>query len=458
MTTLSRRSVLSNSLALAAAGTLARPYIANAVATTATVWWIQGFAQEEDISFKKILADYQKASGNTIDYTIAPYAPMRQKIVSAVTSGVVPDLFQNTPVEIIALHAWEDRLVDVTDVIETQKSQYTRTALLTVNCYNNVEKKRSFYGVPYTVASQTNHIWRPLVEKAGYTMEDLPRRWDAFYDFFKEVQKKLRAQGTRHIYAFGFQLNTTGNDSNSLFNSFLIANGGQDIVTPDGKLHLDDPQVREAALRALTYPTTAYKEGFVPPGAINWNDADDNNAFHGKQIVMDLDGSLSTEVAIIKNQPDYNDIVTMGLPLSNDGKAVPSQAGSLCGLIPKGAQNVAVAKDFLKYLIQPAVLNEYLKTGLGRNLPAMAAIVKDDPWWLDPADLHRVAYTNQVLLGPTIPTFWTSNPAYAEVQNEHVWATAWADIITGGMTPQGAAEKAFKRVEEIFAKYPIAQS
>jgi hypothetical protein len=44
------------------------------------------------------------------------------------------------------------------------------------------------------------------------------------------------------------------------------------------------------------------------------------------------------------------------------------------------------------------------------------------------------------------------------VQNEHVWATAWADIISGGMAPQVAAEKAFKRVEEIFAKYPIAQS
>jgi hypothetical protein len=27
-----------------------------------------------------------------------------------------------------------------------------------------------------------------------------------------------------------------------------------------------------------------------------------------------------------------------------------------------------------------------------------------------------------------------------------------------GATPQAAAEKAFKRVEEIFAKYPIAQS
>ena len=143
--------------------------------------------------------------------------------------------------------------------------------------------------------------------------------------------------------------------------------------------------MREAAIKALTYPTTAYKEGFVPPGAINWNDADDNNAFHAKQIVMDLDGTISTEVAIIHDKKqDYDDIVTMGLPLSNDGKPVPSQAANACGLIPKGAKNVAVAKDFLKYLIQPKVSNEYLKTGLGRNMPAMPSIVKNDPWWLDP--------------------------------------------------------------------------
>src|SRR6202022_1671918 len=456
MITLSRRSVLSSSLAAVAAGTLGRPYIANAAATTAEVWWTQGFAEEEDISFMKMVADYQKASGNTIDYSIMPYAPLRQKIVSAVTSGVVPDLFQNSPAEVIALHAWDDRLVDVSDVIETQKAQYTRTALLTVNCYNSVEKKRSFYGVPYTVGCQTNHIWRPLVEKAGYTLEDLPKTWDAFYDFFKEVQKKLRAQGMRHVYAMGFQLNTTGNDSNSLFNSFLIANGGQDIVTNDGKLHLDDPKVREAALKALTYPTTAYKEGFVPPGAINWNDADDNSAFHSKQIVADLDGSLSTEVAIIKNEQDYNDIVTMRLALSNDGKPVPSQAGSLCGLIPKGAKNVPAAKDFLKYLIQPKVCNEYLQSGLGRRLPAMPVIAKDDPWWLDPKDPHRVAYTTQGLLGPTVPEFWVFNPAYAQVQNEHIWQAAWAEIMTDGVAPQAAAEKAFKRIEEIFAKYPIA--
>jgi multiple sugar transport system substrate-binding protein len=85
---------------------------------------------------------------------------------------------------------------------------------------------------------------------------------------------------------------------------------------------------------------------------------------------------------------DYDDIVTMGLALSNDGRPVTSRAGSLCGVIPKGAKNIPAAKDFHKYLIQPKVCNEYLKTGLGRRLPAMRVIPKDDPWWLDPTLLH----------------------------------------------------------------------
>ncbi len=458
MSGLSRRSVLRNSLAAAAAGTLARPYLANAAATTAEVWWAQGFVQEEDVAFKKVVADYEKASGNKIDLSITPFAPQRQKIVAAMQSGIVPDLFPNNPGECIALYAWDDKLVDVTDVVASQREEYVETALLNVNCYNSVEKKRSFYGVPFTMDALPNHVWRSLVVKAGYKIEDIPKTWDDYYSFFKEVQKGLRKSGVRNVYGLGLNVTTNGVDPNNVFNYFLTAYGGQGIVSKDGKLHLDDPKVKEAAIKAMTYPATAYKEGFVPPSAINWNDADDNNAFHAKQIVMDLDGTISTEVAVLSQgkKDDYDDILTMGLALSNDGKPVPAQAISACGLIPKGAKNVETAKDFLKYFIQPKVNSEWLKTGLGRNIPCMPSVVKDDPWWLK-EDPHRVAYVQQGLLGPTLPAFWAYNPAYAQVQNEHVWAVGWTDIMTGGMKPQAAAEKAFKRVEEIFAKYPIVQ-
>jgi len=458
MGSLSRRSVLRSSLAVAAAGTLARPYIANAAATTAEVWWAQGFVPEEDVAIKKVVADYEKASGNAIELTITPFAPQRQKIVAAAQSGIVPDIFPNNPAEIVGLYAYEDKLLDVSDVVETQKEEYTEAALLNTYCYNSVTKKRSFYGVPDTTACLPNHIWKPLVEKAGYKMEDIPKTWDAFYSFFKDVQKNLRKAGVRNTYGLGLNVTTNGVDPNNVFNYFVIAYGGGNIVTKDGKLHLDDPQVKEAVIHAMTYPATAYKEGFVPPSAINWNDADDNNAFHAKQIVMDLDGTISTEVAVLSQgkKEDYDDIVTMGLAQSNDGKPVPSQANNNSLLIPKGAKNVEVAKDFLKFLIQPKVNNERLKTGLGRNVPCMPSIVKTDHWWFD--DPHRSAYTTQCLLGPTAPQFWAFNPAYAQVQNEHVWMQGWMDIIQSGMTPQAAAEKAFKRVEEIFAKYPIASS
>jgi multiple sugar transport system substrate-binding protein len=449
---LTRRSVLRNSAAAAALGALARPYIANAAAKTATIWWTQGFAQEEDVATKQVISDYEKASGNTIDLSIIPYAPERQKIISAMTSGEVPDLVTANQAEIGAMYAWQDKLVDVSDVVETQKAQFTDAALLSARYYNGTTKQRSYYGVPYVGATLCFHVWNSLVEKAGFKLAEAPKTWDAFWDFFKPMQAKLRDTGMRNVFSIGLQVTTNGVDPNNVFHYFVAAYGGKDLVTPDGKLQTNDPKVKEAVIKALVYPTKAYKDGFVPSGALNWNDADDNNAFHSKQIVMDLDGTISTEVAIIKKKEDYDDIVTLGLPQSNDGKVIPSQLTVTNKLIPKGAKNVDVAKDFLKYFIQPKVVGEYLKVGLGRNVPVMPQIVKDDPWWF--ADPHRKAYTEQAVIGETYPAYWAFNPAYSEIQNTHVWPVAWADMIQNGTSAEAAAEKAWKQAEAIFAKYP----
>src|SRR5499425_2790630 len=327
MAHLTRRSMLRGSAALAAANTLAFPHVAKAAATTATVWFAQGFVQDEDVALRKAVADYEKISGNKIELSIIPFAPERQKIISALTSGVVPDLVNSNPAEILTQYGWKDQWVEVTDVVETQQAHYHPTALRAAQAYNNVTKKRSFYGVPITAAVIPIHMWRSLIEKAGYQMADLPKTWDAFFDFFKEVQKKLRAQGMRKVYGQGFQVTANGVDPNNLYYAFVIGYGGKDLFTPDGKSHLDDPQVKEAAIKALSYLTSAYKEGYVPPSAVNWNDADDNNAFHAQLMVMDVDGSLSTEVAIKADHPDwyYHDMATQGFPLSNDGQPVPSQ-------------------------------------------------------------------------------------------------------------------------------------
>ena len=153
MEKLTRRSLLRASAGLAAAGAIGRPYIANAATTTATVWWVQGFAHEEHTAFQQMVADYQKASGNTIDYSIVPFAAMRQKEIAAVKSGDVPDVINIGDYYFGVLAAWKDQWVDLTDVIETQKSLFTPTSLSTVNAYNNASKKRSYYMIPHRMRS-----------------------------------------------------------------------------------------------------------------------------------------------------------------------------------------------------------------------------------------------------------------------------------------------------------------
>jgi len=79
----------------------------------------------------------------------------------------------------------------VTDIVEPYKANFTPSALSSVHCYNATAKKRRFYGMPYLQAGLLNHIWRPLVEKAGAKIEHIPKTWDARYDFLKGLQKKV---------------------------------------------------------------------------------------------------------------------------------------------------------------------------------------------------------------------------------------------------------------------------
>ena len=456
MESMSRRSVIRASMGLMAAGVLSRAHIASAEAMTAIVWRDQGFVPEEDAAFRATATDYEKSSGNKIDLSILPFMALNQKVISALTSGEVPDLiFHIAPSTILPQNAWNDKLVDVSDIVEAHKSELSSTALLSSSYYNNVTKRRGYYMVPLSQGAEPFHIWGTLVEKAGFKLSDAPKTWDAYWDFFKPMQAVLRAKGMRKIYAMGPQITTVGpNDGNGLMAHFMFANGGAGIVTEDGKLHTADPKVREAAIRSVTWLTNSYKDGYVPPEALSWNDTDDNNAFHEKLIVMDFDGSISTELAMIKDTKAYlEQVVTVGLPLANDGTPMPAQVGAGGLFIPKGAKNLEVAKDFARFFLRRDVLNANLKGGLGRAVPSIPAIVKDDPWWLDPSDPHRPPFVKESVLGPTVPAYTGFNPAWGQVNAEQLWGQAHADVIKNGLTPTAAVDKAFSRMETIFSRF-----
>ena len=465
MGTISRRSVFKGSLGLAAAGALSTPYIANAAAKTASVWWTQGFIPEEDASFKRMVAGYEKASGNKIDYSILPFVALEQKMISALQTGDTPDLISFDGIQTTTvLSAYNDKLVDVSDVVATQQAHLNPTGLLSTKLYNKATKSRAYYAVPYKCGCEPFHIWGDLVKEAGYNIADIPNTWDARWNWFKPMQAKLRAKGMRRVYALGLQMTTNGpSDGNNVFHGFLIANGGlgvgTGIVTPDGKLHLDDPKVKDAVVKTIAFMADAYKGGYVPKGAISWNDADDNNGFHAKLFIADFDGTISTELAMWHDQKKLAECVTMGLPLGNDSKPMPAMVGYIGGMIPKAGKNIEVAKDFMKYVIEPKVNNEYLKAGLGRWVTPFPGIARNDPWWLKNPNkalaAHLTPYVQETVLGPTVPDPLVFNPAYGDVEAQQVWGQSYSYVYKDGMTPEAAAERAFKEIRTIFTKYSV---
>jgi multiple sugar transport system substrate-binding protein len=455
MSKLSRRSVLRASAAAAAVTPLARPYIANAQAKTAVCWINQGFVKQEDEAMNKTCQDYMKASGNKLDYSIMPFMAQNQKTISALTSGDVPDLvFMDAPSSIIPQNAWDDKILDVSDVVAPYESQLHETAKLGATFYNKATKKRAYYLCPIKQGATPFHIWGDLVAKAGAKMSDIPAKWDDHWKFFAGLQKPLRAAGMRKLYTCGLQITTVGpNDGNNVFVHFMIANGGENMVTPDGKFHGDDAKVREAAIKSVEFMTGLYKQGVVPPEALSWNDADDNNGFHEKLFVMDFDGTLSTELAMIDDkQAFYHDMQTLAPKLKNDGTPMKTQINAGGGFIPKGAKGVEVAKDFMKYFMQPKVMNDNLKGGLGRWFPTIHQVVKDDPWWLNSGEPCLKPYIEEGVLNPTLPVWEGYTPAWGQANAEQLWGQAHADVIKNGMKVADAVDKAFKRCTEIFNK------
>ena len=182
----------------------------------------------------------------------------------------------------------------------------------------------------------------------------------------------------------------------------------------------------------------------MPPGVVNWNDQDNNNSFHSKEIVLCFNGSLSIELAQIDKKEQYEDQFTRGLPLGNDSKPLPAQMVEFGLVIPKGAKNVDVAKELLKYAIEPKVLNEYLKgvwplgdplSRTGQDRPVLAQFRRPASHRLHHGNLRRSD-------DPCLRRHTAPRPL--QVDLEHVFQNAWNDVVTNGMAPEAAADKALR--------------
>jgi multiple sugar transport system substrate-binding protein len=168
---------------LAAALILAPP---GARAADLVVWWEEGQAAEEDEAVREIVAAFEQRSGERVELLLGPQGKLAGDLVAAVEAGRrTPDfVFTVADTQPYAQWAYEGRLVDLSVTIGHFSDLFDPDALDSVTLLDGTTGRRGLYLLPMGLASHHVHVWKSLLERAGFTLADIPKEWEAFWSFW----------------------------------------------------------------------------------------------------------------------------------------------------------------------------------------------------------------------------------------------------------------------------------
>jgi multiple sugar transport system substrate-binding protein len=422
------------------------------------VWWEKGFYAQEDEAVEEIIAAFEQDSGKQVELVQPTQDEMVDQAPAAVEVGEPPDfLFGTFIVNYISKWALDDRLVDLTDTVGHFSNLFDPDALAWWVLLNEKTGNRALYALPMGRTTNHIHVWKSLLVQAGFTLEDIPREWEAFWAFWCDrVQPAVRrAAGRDDIWGVGLNMSGQAGDPQYQFFQFLAAYEA-DYVTRDGRLVIDDPGVRGKLINAIDAYTAVYRKGCTPPGSITWNSNRDNNkAFLGQTVVMVANDTLSIPNALKRERPEdyYENSATIEWPLSPRGQAFPISGDFFAAAVFKDGRNVGAAKEFVRFLVGEGWLAHYLDFAGERMLPPMPKLL-DAPFWLDPSDPHRMAAVMQIASRPTQYGYApaTGNWRHDRVWQELTWAKAIHRVAAEGITPEQAVDEAIARIKQILAE------
>jgi multiple sugar transport system substrate-binding protein len=319
------------------------------------VWWDEGYYPEERKAVEEIVAAFEQDTGKQVELIFHPDSEHGEAIAAALDAGQPPDFaFGLLFSSYVGQWAFDDRLVDLTKAIGHFSDLFDPDALALATWHNARTGQKALYGLPMGRTTYHLHIWKSLLERAGFTLADIPQEWNAFWAFWcDDVQPALRrATGRDDIWGVGLSMGV-GVDTENGFYQFLIADEGE-YVTRDGVLVIDDPEVRRKLIEAIDSYTAFYRKGCTPPDAVNWSTGDRNNkAFLTQTVVMTENQSLSIPNALRRERPDDHDkhMATIEWPLGQSGKSFPIIGDVIPAVVFKDGDHAATAEAFVRFLV-----------------------------------------------------------------------------------------------------------
>ena len=264
---------------------------------------------------------------------------------------------------------------------------------------------------------------------------------------------RAESAGRDDVWGVGLAFSVDSYDTGNGLYQFMDAYEA-DYVTRDGRLVIDDPEVRRRLIKAVEDYTAIYRKGCTPPDSVSWTNRDNNEQFLAQNIVMTVNQTLSIPNMLKATRPEdyYRNAVTIDWPNGAYGQPLAIETGVNRAAVFKDGGNVENAKAFVRFLVGEGWLAHYLNFAGERMLPTMPKLL-DAPFWLDPGDPHRMRSAMQLLTQPRVLDWYTPfDLRHRNVADEGVWEKAIHRIVTEGVGPEQAVDDALARVKQILSE------
>ena len=189
-----------------------------AKAADLVVWWDEGYYAEEVAAIKEVVAAFEHQTGKQVDLALRPMEELPDEIRAALESGRPPDFAFGFWLDGYAEQwALEGRLVDLSDVIGHFSDLFDPDQLEWATLLNATTGEKALYGLPMGQITHLIHVWTSLLKQAGFTLEDIPKEWEAYWSFWcDEVQPAVRrTTGRNDIWAVGLPMSVEAADTGS---------------------------------------------------------------------------------------------------------------------------------------------------------------------------------------------------------------------------------------------------
>ncbi len=431
MRNVTRRDFLKGAAAVTGAA-VAGPALAGAPAGKLSAWGIQTFTPEGDQLIGQQMQEFGKLKNVPVEYVVVPYAEMPRKLTAAIEAKAPPDLVMMIGSN-VQYYRGKGLLAETTDVVDDMKKQPGGIfeAVLTQIMFGG-----KAYGVPFEPELAPLHVRTDLFKQKGITLPIAT--WSDFTEACKKINNPPK------FYAWGMTLGRCP-DAHQQILTVIWAHGGK-LVEKDGKTVAIKSEGTLAALKLIQQ--WYQKDKIIPPDSVSGDDAF-NNKVYQSGISAVIQNPASVYGWLEKNDPEmWRNTALMRVPRGPAGSF--HQTGSWAWVVFNASKNVGLARDMIRYWLEPSRFDKVTQTVGGRWFPIYKDLAKGKFWTDRPAyGIYPEAQAQARLdcyEGP--PT-----DAASEVSDRLIYPDMVQRMLVGGETPEKALDWAYNQIREIYARH-----